>query len=162
MDFVVSDSLSFSSTDPKITLDYDVTDDVMIYGTYAEGFKSGGVQYAVYDPASANSSFDEERLRLVEIGLKSRFFDDRVQFNSAVYQYDYQNQQVQSIVAIGGAPQALTQNAGDSTLTGIETEFVALLAEGLTVTANYTYQRHLRPLRIPDRQPRRKPPSAHT
>ena len=38
----VSDDDSWSSFDPRVVLDYQVTDDIMLYGSVASGYKSGG------------------------------------------------------------------------------------------------------------------------
>ena len=139
-DFQVEDTLDFSSTDPRISLDYKISDDAMVYASYATGFKSGGVQYAVSSPATAANSFDEEKLSMIELGIKSRMLEGRMQFNAALYRYKYTDQQVQSIVDVGGAPEALTQNAGESTMTGVEFDVVALLTENFKANFNYTYQ----------------------
>lgn len=138
--FTVADEIEFSSTDPKLSLDYHFSDEVMAYATYSEGYKSGGVQFAVGTPEGALDSFDEERLTSVEVGLKSRLFDDRVQFNMAAYQYDYIDQQLQSIVNDGsGAPTAKTNNVGESDMKGIELEVIALLTESLTLDFKYAW-----------------------
>lgn len=138
--FDVGDTLNFSSTDPRITLDYQLADDVMIYATYATGFKSGGVQAFITTPEAALQSFDAEKLTMTEVGLKSQMWNQRLQLNAALYRYNYEDQQVQSILSINGSPTALTQNAGESTMNGLELDVVALLAENLTVNFSYTYQ----------------------
>ncbi|NIB40971.1 TonB-dependent receptor [Pseudomaricurvus alkylphenolicus] len=138
--FSVGDTLNYSSTDPKITLDYQLADDVMVYASYATGFKSGGVQFQVTTPEAARQSFDEETLTMLEVGLKSQWWHQRLQFNAALYRYNYEDQQVQSIIAINGSPTGLTQNAGESTMNGFEADVIALLAPGLTVNFSYTFQ----------------------
>lgn len=138
--FEVGDTLTFSSTDPRITLDYQLAEDVMVYATYASGFKSGGVQFQVTTPEAARQSFDEETLKMTEIGVKSMLWNQRLQLNAALYRYKYEDQQVQSVININGAPTGLTQNAGESTMDGLELDVVALLAEDLTVNFSYTYQ----------------------
>ncbi|BFM17060.1 TonB-dependent receptor [Maricurvus nonylphenolicus] len=139
-DFLVGDTLNYSSTDPRLTLDYQLTDDIMLYATYASGFKSGGVQFQVSTAEAAQESFDEEKLQMAEIGIKSMLWNQRLQLNAAIYRYKYEDQQVQSIVSLNGQPTGLTQNAGKSTMDGLEVDLVALLAENLTVNFSYTYQ----------------------
>lgn len=138
--FDVSDTLNFSSTDPRITLDYQLTDDVMVYATYATGFKSGGVQFSVTTAEAAQQSFDEETLTMYEVGLKSMLWDQRLQLNAALYRYNYEDQQVQSIISINGSPTALTQNAGKSNMNGLEIDVVAMLTQNLTMEFGYTFQ----------------------
>tara|TARA_R110001583_G_scaffold195215_1_gene370525 strand:- start:127 stop:2400 length:2274 start_codon:yes stop_codon:yes gene_type:complete len=139
-DFEIGDTLEYSSTDPRVSLSYHFAEDVMGYITYASGFKSGGVQYIVGDPALAADSFDEEHLDMIEAGIRSVILDGRVQLNATTYRYDYEGQQLQSVVFVNGAPVAFTRNAGKSIMKGFELDIVALIAEGLTTNLNYAYQ----------------------
>jgi iron complex outermembrane receptor protein len=133
------ETLSFNSTDPRVTLDYQFTDSVMAYATYATGYKSGGAQYSSFNLAIARGGFDKETLDSFEVGIKSRLFDDRLQLNAALYEYDYQDQQVNSIVSYNGAASAFTSNAGQSDMQGLEIDLVALLLENITLNASYSY-----------------------
>ena len=65
--------------------------------------------------------------------------NDRLQLNGAIFQYTYEDQQVQSIVLVSANTVVLTENAGDSTVKGLEVEAVARLSENLDVGFNYTY-----------------------
>jgi outer membrane receptor protein involved in Fe transport len=70
------------STVPKISLSYDINDDVMVYGLYSEGFRIGGINNGnqPFAPGIPNT-FDSDELQNYEAGLKSRWADDKVQFN---------------------------------------------------------------------------------
>ena len=122
-----------------------MTESVLAYATYASGYKSGGVQYGVFVPGVGLAfggdgyGFDKEELEMFEVGIKSRLMNDRIQLNSALFQYDYTNQQVQSVVIIDGVANGLTQNAGESTMNGFELELVALLTDQLQINASYSY-----------------------
>ncbi|MDX1733334.1 MAG: TonB-dependent receptor [Halioglobus sp.] len=139
MPFKVGDELEFDSLDPKVTVDYHVSEDVMVYATYSTGYKSGGVQYAVGEPQVALDSFDEEELTNYEVGLKSRMWDQRLQFNATAFYYDFTDQQVQSIILVNDAPAALTQNAAQSEMTGVEVELQVLPTDALTLDLRYAY-----------------------
>lgn len=138
--FETRDTIDFDSTDPKVALDYAVTDDVMLYASYAEGYKSGGVQFGVGNEANAADSFDEERLSSIEIGMKSRLWGDRLQLNVSAYDYDFEDQQVQQIIEVDGAPIATTENVASSEMNGIELEVLALMTGGLTLDFKYAWQ----------------------
>jgi iron complex outermembrane recepter protein len=138
--FIVEDDVEFDSTDPKLALDYHINDSAMVYISYAEGYKSGGVQFGAGTAETAVNSFDEERLRSIEIGLKSRLLDDRIQLNAAAYDYDFEDQQMQQIVSVNGAPVGVTENAATSEMNGIEVEALALLTAGLTLDVKYAWQ----------------------
>ena len=137
--FSVSDELEFSSTDPKISLDYHFSEEVMAYAAYSEGFKSGGVQFGVGDPITALESFDEERLVSFELGLKSRLMNNRLQLNIAAFQYDYTDQQLQSIILVNGSPTALTQNVGKSDMRGLEVDVQTLINDKLSLDFKYAW-----------------------
>ncbi|MDA9219409.1 TonB-dependent receptor, partial [Luminiphilus sp.] len=117
--FTLPQTLKFDSTDPKVSLDYAITDNSMAYITYSSGYKSGGVTFATWAEAGNVGGFEEEHLDSLEIGYKARLMNNRMQLNLAAYQYDYTDQQVQSIVVVNGAPQGLTDNAAESDMKGV-------------------------------------------
>lgn len=137
--FQVEDTLSYDSTDPRVTLDYHINENSMIWATYSTGYKSGGVQIAVGTPEAALKSFDPEELTNYEIGFKSELWDRRLQLNASAFMYEYKDQQMQSIVLINGAPVALTENAAKSDMNGIEIDMLALLTESLTLDLKYAW-----------------------
>jgi iron complex outermembrane recepter protein len=90
---------TFNEFTPKATINYD-TGDTMIYASFTEGFKSGvfnlnGTTDLAIGPVNP------ERLNAYEIGTKSELFGRRVRFNTALFYYDYQDLQVQTIDAAG-------------------------------------------------------------
>ena len=138
--FTLPQTLKFDSTDPKVSVDYAITDNSMAYITYSSGYKSGGVTFATWAEAGNVGGFEEEHLDSLEIGYKARLMNNRMQLNLAAYQYDYTDQQVQSIVVVNGAPQGLTDNAAESDMKGVELEMSYLLTDALKVDVNYFYQ----------------------
>ena len=79
----------------KASLKYDLTDDAMVYFTRSEGFRLGG-----YNPPKAvgtgfvPQTYDADTLINYELGLKSSWFDNRLQLNLAVFQIDYEDIQI--------------------------------------------------------------------
>lgn len=138
--FTLPQTLKFDSTDPKVSVDYAITDNSMAYITYSSGYKSGGVTFATWAEAGNVGGFEEEHLDSLEIGYKARLMNNRMQLNLAAYRYDYTDQQVQSIVVVNGAPQGLTDNAAESDMKGVELEMSYLLTDALKVDFNYFYQ----------------------
>jgi iron complex outermembrane recepter protein len=68
----------------KANLSYQLTDDSMIYGGYSKGYKTGNVQ-------NDGTALPPEFLDAYESGIKSRFFNNRLQINASVYYYNYKN-----------------------------------------------------------------------
>lgn len=138
--FTLPQTLEYSSTDPKLSIDYAINENAMAYITYASGYKSGGAQFASWAQALNVGGFGKEQLDSLEIGYKARLLDNRLQLNMAAYRYDYTDQQVQAIVVVNGSPAGLTSNAAESEMDGFELEMNYLLTNALRVDFNYFNQ----------------------
>jgi outer membrane receptor protein involved in Fe transport len=77
-------SNKWSKVTYRANISYFPTDDIMPYLTYSKGYRSGNVDFA-------GRSIPPENLNAWELGLKSRFLDNRLQFNAGLYYYDYEN-----------------------------------------------------------------------
>lgn len=80
----------FKELQPKVSLSYQVTDDLMTYATYARGFRTGG-----FNPISqfAGRVYENEVADNFELGVKSEFFGGRVMVNAAAFHIAFDNQQ---------------------------------------------------------------------
>lgn len=82
------DSYSTSFTDNSLSgllsLAYKVTPDVLLYGTYSRGSKSGGLNLTQL-PVGVPPEVAPEKVDNFEVGLKSQLFDHQVTFNLAGY-----------------------------------------------------------------------------
>lgn len=74
--------------DWKLSLDYELTDDVMAYITSATGFRSEGANPRPYLVGQLMPTPDEKIL-MYELGAKTQFFDKRLRVNTAVFYNDY-------------------------------------------------------------------------
>jgi outer membrane receptor protein involved in Fe transport len=85
-DFSLMQEASFSWSEPtyKLNLSFIPTDDIMAYLQYSKGYRTGNVDFQ----GRANTP---EFLNAWELGFKSRWFDNRLQFNAGLYYYDYKN-----------------------------------------------------------------------
>ena len=86
---------SWSAFDPSAALDYKITEDVMTYLSYRQGFKSGGFQ-PLFPPTAtvAATPFAPEKVKSYEGGLKSEWFDRRFLANVAVFLSNITDQQI--------------------------------------------------------------------
>lgn len=135
--FTFDDELEFKSTDPKIVLEYtpDTDNDIMYYIGYQEGYKSGGIQFVTSSETLARQSFDKETLVSWEGGIKSRWMDQRLQVNGAVYKYEYEDQQIDGL--FNGV--LVTSNAGESEIEGIEVDVEYQATSALRLSGSYSY-----------------------
>jgi iron complex outermembrane receptor protein len=138
-DFVIADSLSFDSTDPRVAIDYQFSDNFMAYVSYNQGYKSGGIQFATPSPVVAAQPVDKEIVKAWESGFKSRWLDERVQLNSSIFLYDYEDMQRNGIVVIDGVPVSITANAAGAEIKGFEFDFTMLATDNLILEASYSY-----------------------
>jgi iron complex outermembrane receptor protein len=121
----------YAAFTPKFGLDYQVTDDAVLYLSATRGFKSGGFDYAV--SSTANQIFAPEHVWSYEAGAKTDWFDKRLQINLTAFLYDYRNLQVQYLLGPGNI---FIGNAPSATDKGIESEIIAKPVAGLTLTSN--------------------------
>ncbi len=135
-DFV--ESTTFDNFVPKFTLDYHVNDDVLLYATVAKAVKTGGFNIDVTGAGILPSerTYDPENSWTYEAGFKSTLADGRMVLNGAVYQIEWTDQIVR---ALGGTFAVLNANAGESSVTGLELEMKARVADGLDFSAGYAY-----------------------
>src|SRR5690606_33908026 len=105
---------------------------IMGYASFSKGYRAGAINGTAYFHPSQLTFVEPEQLDAWELGLKTRLLDDRLQFNSAVYYYDYRDQQVQEIVGIT----PFLRNAGKGEVLGAEVEFSAAVTDALTIGLN--------------------------
>ena len=124
---------------PKVTLSYDVNDNVMIYGTYSEGFRRGGANAAkprsIFGRPPFNE-FDSDLVTNIEAGIKTTLADGTIQFNLTAYTMVWDDMQIE---AEDPTPNLFTLgivNFPEATLDGIEAFFTWRPSETVTVTAN--------------------------
>jgi iron complex outermembrane receptor protein len=115
---------SFSKPSWLVSLDYQASDDIFGYAKVAYGYRSGGLNFRGTNTDVAFAPFQPETVLEYEVGAKLDFFDRRVRFNLALYDDDYQNQQVTGIFDVGplNLPTGITSNAGKSKIDGLEAE----------------------------------------
>lgn len=103
---------------PSVNAAWKVADDILVYGSYSRGFKSGGFVQRVFPAQSTVPQFGAENAEAYELGFKSQFFNRSLTLNSAVFLTKYSDLQVQ--VFTGIAP--VTKNAASAEIRGFELE----------------------------------------
>lgn len=140
----IANNESWSNLSPEATLTYHLNDDIMMFLSYREGFKSGGFDgspdFTGLNPANPANDFryDEEEIRGFEIGMKSELLNRTLRLNAAIFSYDIDAMQqgVFNPVSLG----LKIFNAGDSKTEGFEVEMQWITpVEGLELTASLNY-----------------------
>ena len=137
--------IDISEFTPMANLAFDLSDDMMVYLSYSEGFKSGGFTQRVFPPIIAPftapagtpdidliPTYEPEFVEVLELGFKGTFMDGRVRVNGALFTTDYEDLQVQVFNSV--AP--VTQNIGKASIEGLELEVMASPGNGWLVEAS--------------------------
>lgn len=136
-DFSLPLSATFSKFTPRATVELDVSEDVMVYATYSEGFKSGGfIQFGLDRPQDHQVPLNPETAKNTEIGLRSAWLRNRLTANLTAYSVDYTDLQVSQLLPDGTF---LQTNAGRAEADGIDLELNAAITQNLTAWLNYSY-----------------------
>jgi iron complex outermembrane receptor protein len=126
----------FDKFTPRASVSFDLADSVTTYASYSEGFKSGGFDMrgdAIFTPDTVNG-YDPEVVKSYELGLKGTAWEGRASYNLAAFYSDYTDQQItrQEPTATGVA--SFVDNAGSSTIQGVELEGAVALTDALSLT----------------------------
>ncbi len=127
---------SFSNFSPKVGVQVHPNDDVMLYGSWSKGYKTGGWTTRLSNPqGNVAPDFNEEKATTWEVGIKSMLLDRKLQINAAAFTTAYRGLQLN--IQIGTSP--TIDNAGDARIKGLELEVVAAPIDGLTLNASMGY-----------------------
>ncbi|WP_286750842.1 MULTISPECIES: TonB-dependent receptor [unclassified Sphingopyxis] len=137
----IAGKLSEDSFNPMVNVQFDATDDLMLYASYARGTKAGGFDIRSNSlPTSTTVAkpgafeFQDESADNFEAGLKYKGRD--VAFNLSFYRTKYKDLQVN---IFDGTLNFNVRNAAAARTQGIEADFRAALAEGLTISGAIAY-----------------------
>jgi outer membrane receptor protein involved in Fe transport len=101
---------------PSVSLQYDLTPDIMTYASYTKGFKAGG-----YALNTIKNEFDPETVDAYEVGLKGTVLDGALNFALAAYRSDYHNlQESTADFRLDGSVIFLVKNVATSRSQGID------------------------------------------
>jgi iron complex outermembrane receptor protein len=128
-DVATSDDWAF-----KFNMEYSVTDDMMFYLTWSEGFRAGGVNRArVPDIPTYGPDF----VTNYEIGWKM-MLGDSVRFNGAIYKLDWDDFQF-GFLDFTVSNLTIVQNVGNSSTTGVEWDLTWAANDNNTLTFSGSY-----------------------
>lgn len=129
---------SWSELTPRVVLNYHINDDVMVYASWAEGFKAGG--FNSVGERNDDPAFDPESVSNLEAGIKSTWLDGRLRVNAAYFDYEYQDLQALAFIpgeCIAGTTTGNYQfETSDVDGSGFELSANWLVADGLEVWMN--------------------------
>ncbi|KFN50117.1 TonB-dependent receptor [Arenimonas composti] len=115
----------------RINLSYDLSDDVMVYGTWSEGYRPGGINRRGTLPP-----YLSDYLTNWEVGWKGRFADGRLVFNGAAFSQDWEDFQF-AILGQNGLTEI--KNANNARIRGLELDLSWAATYNLTITGGAAF-----------------------
>jgi len=135
-------TVNFKNVSPKVALDFQLTPDIMIYGSASRGFKSGGYNIRANTTAVPRSGepFNDESVDSFEVGTKMGLLDQRLFLNLAAFHNVYEDIQLSVFTALpGGGFFGDFTNAGKGTVTGVEAEYQFMPTEHWLISGNMAW-----------------------
>jgi iron complex outermembrane recepter protein len=119
---------STSDTDfiHRLNLTYRFSDDALVYATWSRGFRPGGINRRGTLPP-----YGADYITNYELGLKTSWLGNRLIFNAAIYQLDWDNIQL-SFLGENGLTEI--RNAGNARIRGAEFDIIGRPSPGLTIS----------------------------
>jgi len=128
-----TNSASFNHFSPRVGFEYQANDSVMYYGSYTDGFKSGGFDMRAVKSLnpSADQPYQPETVDTFELGVKSEWFERRLRLNAAVFSSAYDDMQVTVQRAVGNNVASQVLNAASASIDGLELEATLAATDAL-------------------------------
>jgi iron complex outermembrane recepter protein len=115
---------------PKVNLTYKIGEIGLVYATYSQGFRPGGVNRRGGLPA-----YRPDTLTNFELGWKTTWMDGKLRLNGAIFHELWEDMQL-GFVGLNGL--TTISNVGNSTINGIEADITWANGEGFSLTASGT------------------------
>jgi iron complex outermembrane receptor protein len=126
---------SYRNISPTLIANYRLTDDINVYGKVARGWKAGVFNAESTIPSELDNPIDPEIVTSWELGMKSRWFDNRLNASIAYFYDDHKDMQISRFIPALGT--STFTNAGEATMQGIELELVAQPTDSLQLSLAY-------------------------
>ncbi|MCC5867685.1 MAG: TonB-dependent receptor, partial [Gammaproteobacteria bacterium] len=131
-----SDTIDLDYWTGRVSVDYEVADDVLVYAYAARGLKTGGINTG-FEETSPLYQFGPETNWTYELGVKSQFWDRRAILNAAVFYIDWRDVQVRAPGSITTSSAVI--NGAGATSKGVEIDGALQVTDNFTVRAAASY-----------------------
>jgi iron complex outermembrane receptor protein len=133
-------STTFTKPTWLVSLDHQLTENILLYAKVATGYRSGGQNAGGAVEAETFATVKPESNLEYEVGFKSEFFDHRLRINVDGYHDKYTNLQISTgqLLADGTVGTIIT-NAATAEIQGMEAETDLIVLRGLTVHAGTAF-----------------------
>lgn len=123
---------------PRLAVEYQPSDDLLVFAFWQRAFKSGGFVNNAGTLPVFSSPYDQEQVDNYEAGIKSEWWDNRLQINANVFYSEYKDLQRSVIRAAptSTGQETFTDNAAGAEAVGVELQFSFLPIENLNLYGN--------------------------
>ena len=128
----LDDRVDDSGTVPKFNLTYRFDDAKLIYATYSEGFRPGGVN------RNDGTSYEPDYLANYEFGWKTTWADGRLRVNGAIFHENWDDIQY-AYLPPEGVGLTVIRNVGEADIDGIEMDVGWAPIDALMLTGGITW-----------------------
>ncbi|WP_233265967.1 TonB-dependent receptor domain-containing protein [Formosa sp. L2A11] len=128
-------SENFLSAVGRFALNYDINDNITLFGTASKGRRPNVINIT----ATETNVLSDETVLSYEIGAKSLFLNNRLQFDVNAYIYDYSNFQTSVTEFENGTLTATTKDSGNASTFGFEVATQFAFTKNSSFFANYSY-----------------------
>jgi len=130
----------FDDVSPRIYASYALNDDINLYASYSQGFRSGGFNTPALAALGEQETFDVENVDSFEVGAKMNLAGDALYAEVALFYSDYSD--IQGVVINFELVQLVTKNLGEAEIQGVDLSLVWRPTEHLTLSLNGNYTDH--------------------
>jgi outer membrane receptor protein involved in Fe transport len=125
---------STSDFTKKLSVQYKINADAMVYALYSDGFRAGG-RNVVRPGTVLPADYDEDFLDNFELGFKSRWAGGRYTLNLTAFKMEWNDYQIE-VTDPGPLFAVLVANVGDAEIEGVSLDFTAFLWDSLDFGLN--------------------------
>ena len=133
----------------RASLDWRVTDDVMLFATYAEGFRppvtnrnaglAAANQAGPFEGYAVPAIATTDDLDNYELGIKSEWLDGRLRVNATAFYSEISNLQTSRFDPSNVAFLVFIENVGDAEILGLDADFAWMLTDQLTISGAVSF-----------------------
>ena len=140
--------LNQSDTIIRVSLDYAVNDDVLLFGTYSQGFRPpvtnrvgatlANVQSGPFEGFRVPVSSSTDDLDNYELGVKADFLDNTLRLNATYFHSEITDLQTSRFDPTNISFLWFADNVGDAEISGIDADFIWLPSDNLTISGAFS------------------------
>ena len=133
-----------SDTILKFNLQWDINDDIMVYGTWSEGYRPGG-----FNRNGGSSKvpgvgpfvpdfYQSDEVTNMEFGWKMSLLNQALRFNGSIYRVEWEAMQI-GVLDFDISNLTFIDNVSDAEINGVEIDAAWLPTDNLSLFANLSF-----------------------